>query len=370
MVSLPKSHLFLVKLVLLFLLFLSCAKKSTSPSADTDSVEVFSSPSSARIYLDGVDTGKLTPSILNNIRVGSHSVKLTLFTYFDTTSNVDVLKGQSARLEITLQRRPLTETQLTSNPGPSRNSSWSPDGSKIAFDSYRNGSWNIFSMDSRGEPYGVTQLTTTLTDDHSPDWSSDGFKIAFQSGRDIWAIDSRGESFGSFQLTTNPANDFSPAWSPDNLEIAFASNRVGQTIWVMSSSGEGSGIYQLTDAAQPSKDPDWSPDGNLIVYSSFFENNWDVWSIDLRLQPYMPYRLTRNPADDFAPSFSPDCSMIAFFSDRDGDSAVWVADSRGEDYGVVELVTVVQLFKPAWSPDGSKISFCRLDQIWVITGLR
>gem|GEM_PF-5007773 len=370
MKNFSESHRLLKNFVLLCLLFLSCAKKSTSPALKTGSLEVFTFPSSARIFLDGTDTGKLTPSILNYVPVGRHSVKLAIFTYFDTTFAVDILKGQSTRLEITLLRRPLPEVQLTSNPGASHNSTWSPDGFKIAFDSYRYGGWNIFAMNYKGELYGVTQLTTTLTDNHSPDWSPDGSRIAFQSGGNIWAIDSRGENFGSFQLTTNPANDFSPAWSPDNLNITFGSSRVGQAIWVMSSSGEGASIYPLTDGAQPSKDPDWSPDGNLIIYSRFYQNNWDLWAIDLREQSFMPFRLTRNPADDFVPSFSPDGSKIAFFSDRDGDSAIWVADSRGEDYGIVELVSEVESFRPAWSPDGSKISFCRQDQIWVITGLK
>lgn len=370
MKNFSNSHRLLSNLILLFLLFLSCTKKPTSPPLETGSLEVFSFPPSARIFLDGTDTGKLTPSIISSVPAGTHSLKLVLFTYFDTTSTVDILKGQSTRLEITLLRRPLPEVQLTSNPGPSRNSSWSPDGSKIAFDSYRYGGWHIFLMDYRGEWYSLSQLTTTLLDNHAPDWSPDGSRIAFQSSGDIWAIDSRGENFGSFQLTTDPANDFSPAWSPDNLNIAFGSNRVGQAIWVMSSSGEGSGIYPLTDGAQPSKDPDWSPDGNLIVYSRFYQNNWDLWVIDLREQSFMPFRLTRNPADDLLPCYFPDGSKIAFFSNRDGDSAIWVTDSRGEEYGIVELLTGVEPFKPAWSLDGTKISFCRQDQIWVITGLR
>lgn len=365
-----ESHRLPVSLVLLFLLSASCSKKSTSPSTDTGSLNATSSPSSARIFLDGVDTGKLTPSTIDNVRTGTHTVKLTLFTYFDTTSSVDILKGQTAHLDITLSRRPLPESQLTSNPGPSHNSSWSPDGAKIAFDSYRSGDWNIFSMDSRGETYGVTQLTTSLTDDHEPDWSPDNSKITLQSAGNIWSIDSRGQNFGSLQITANPTTDYAPVWSPSGLSIAFTSERIGTAIWIVSSQGEGAGLEQVTDATQPSKQPDWSPDGNSIIYSRFFENNWDIWTIDLRLTPYMPARLTRNAADDILPAISPDGSKIAFFSTRDGNSAIWVADSRGEGYGVVEVVTSVQPFKPAWSPDGTKISFSRLDQIWVITGLQ
>ncbi len=368
--SFTKSHRLLASLVLLFLVSAGCSKKSTSPSSDTGSLEVSSVPSSARIYLDGADTGKLTPSIIDNVRTGTHTVKLALFTYLDTSFTVNILKNQSAYFEVTLMRRPLEEIQLTSNIGASRNSSWSPDGFKIAFDSQRYGGWHIFSMDYRGEAYGFAQLTTTLTDNHEPAWSTDGSKIAFQSGGNIWTIDFRGENSGSSQVTTNPARDFSPVWSWSSLSIAFTSERVGTAIWVASSLGEGAGLVQLTDAEQPSKEPDWSPDGNSIIYSRFFENNWDLWSIDLRLHPYMPYRLTRNPADDLFPSYSPDGSKIAFFSNRDGDSAIWVVDSRGEDYGVVELVSGIEPFKPAWSPDGTSISFCKQDQIWVITGLK
>lgn len=358
----------------LFLLLINCAKKPTEPVA-VGSLGIYSYPSYAHIYLDGKDTGSLTPFIMYYIPAGKHIVRLELYTYFDTTFTVEIQKNQYTQMEIDLIRKPLSEGQLSSDLGESHNSSWSPDGLKIAFDSKRYGGWKIYEMDYRGEAYGLSPLTD-LGDDHSPDWSADGLKIAFESSGDIWVIDSRGQDYGVRQLTDNhdiieSGGEYTPCWSPDDKYIAFLCTWIGESIWMTSYwvNPLDSEIIQLTDPAQPSKDPDWSPDGNQILYSRFFDNNWDLWVIDLREEHFMPYRLTKDPAVDLLPSYSPHGSEIAFFSVRDGDSAIWIIDSRGEDYGKVKLVSQVRPFKPNWSPDGSKITFCRWDRIWVISGL-
>jgi Tol biopolymer transport system component len=93
---------------------------------------------------------------------------------------------------------------------------WSPDGTKIAFSSYRDGDSKIYVMNADGSQ--ETNLTnkhyTSLSryrDDHypaldsSPSWSPDGTKIAFSGGRlrftagrygdvDIWVINADGSS--------------------------------------------------------------------------------------------------------------------------------------------------------------------------------
>ena len=52
-------------------------------SASTGSIDVQSSPSGARIYLDGADTGFNTPKTLSGITVGTHTVRCTLSGYND-----------------------------------------------------------------------------------------------------------------------------------------------------------------------------------------------------------------------------------------------------------------------------------------------
>jgi Tol biopolymer transport system component len=127
--------------------------------------------------------------------------------------------------------------------------SLSPDGSKIAFTSDRDGHAEIYVMNADGghlrrltnTPYDPTRAedgagsntcgdkldngNDTVTDDSDPDcfalneyptWSPDGQWIAFHSDRDgdfeIYIVRPDGSDLR--QLTDNDANDMYPSWSP------------------------------------------------------------------------------------------------------------------------------------------------------------
>jgi Tol biopolymer transport system component len=67
---------------------------------------------------------------------------------------------------------------------------WSPDGSKIVFQSNRTGEWHLYLMNPDGT--GVRDLTPTLRDCRNPSFSPDGSRIAFTRRRgktmDIWVM--------------------------------------------------------------------------------------------------------------------------------------------------------------------------------------
>jgi len=73
----------------------------------------------------------------------------------------------------------------------------------------------------------VRRLTYNDAIDNKPSWSPDGTKIAFASDRDgnseIYVMNADGTN--QTRLTNNPALDGGPVWSPDSTKIAFASNR-------------------------------------------------------------------------------------------------------------------------------------------------
>ena len=56
---------------------------------------------------------------------------------------------------------------------------WSPDATKIAFVSARDGNSEIYVMNAAGN--AVSRLTTNIASDVTPSWSPDGTKIAFAS---------------------------------------------------------------------------------------------------------------------------------------------------------------------------------------------
>lgn len=121
-----------------------------------------------------------------------------------------------------------------------------PDGSKIAFQSFVDGNWEIFVMDSDGR--NVKQLTFNPADDMHPSWSPDGQKIAFASRRDgnweIYSMNTDGANVKN--LTSNVSDEQKPTWSPNAQEIAFQSDRTERwEIWKMKAS-DGTEQKQLT----------------------------------------------------------------------------------------------------------------------------
>jgi len=57
------------------------------------SIDINSTPTGAKVYLDGVDTGQVTPIILTSVTAGAHTIKLDLYLYEHWESSVIVVAG-------------------------------------------------------------------------------------------------------------------------------------------------------------------------------------------------------------------------------------------------------------------------------------
>jgi len=203
--------------------------------------------------------------------------------------------------------------RLTSNSASASygQAAWSPDGTRIAFKSERDGIGNaeIYVMSADGS--GVSRLTNNPAFDGRPAWSPDGTKLAFQSGRDgnieVYVMNADGS--GVVRLTDNPAFDGEPAWSPDGTKIAFQSERDGQDeIYVMNA--DGSGVTRITNNQAADADPAWSPDGLRIAFSSMRDGNPQIYVMNADGSGVT--RLSNNYDSDWHPAWSSDGSKIAF----------------------------------------------------------
>jgi TolB protein len=155
-------------------------------------------------------------------------------------------------------------TPITSNAGRNESPAWSPDGRQIAFQTDRDGNWEIYLMNVDGS--GPVNLTRNGSADRLPNWSPDGRMIAFTSDRDgndeIYVMNRDGGDVK--RLTTDTAQDSYPSWSPDGKEIAFQSTRSGNMdIFVMNS--DGSNVHNVTNNAADDAAPSWGRDGRIYL---------------------------------------------------------------------------------------------------------
>ncbi len=183
------------------------------------------------------------------------------------------------------------QRNLTNDPSGDWSPAWSPDGRTIAYATF------AFGGAFGGGPYTDIAVIdvdgtgrTRLTDAHGeyPDWSPDGTRIAFTSGRDgsydIWVMDADGGN--QVNLTGNPAYESSAAWSPDGTNIVFdaewneaaddGESGIGFDFELIVMDADGVNQTPLTwDAASEDRFPVWGPDGQIA-----FNRNGVLFLVD------------------------------------------------------------------------------------------
>jgi Tol biopolymer transport system component/DNA-binding winged helix-turn-helix (wHTH) protein len=141
---------------------------------------------------------------------------------------------------------------------------FSPDGSKIAFESTRTGVYEVWMCRKDGS--GLVQLTHFNSHTGTPRWSPDGQQIAFDSraagNADIYVIDSEGGS--PHRLTSEPSGEVVASWSRDGRWLYFASDRTGDwEVWKMQSAG-GPAVQVTRHGGFAAFE---SPDGRFLYYA-------------------------------------------------------------------------------------------------------
>ncbi len=171
--------------------------------------------------------------------------------------------------EMNLSALPLT--RITSGAHQDITPAISPDGSKIAFASNRDGPWDLYVLDlSTGE---TSRFTDTRTYEGNPTWSPDGKWLAYEryqlNNLDIFIQDIDRTS-GAIPLTNHPGADYAPNWSGQGRKISFISTRNGkQEIWYADlDSQQADKAVQVPGIDGLSVDhPSWSADGKYLSWS-------------------------------------------------------------------------------------------------------
>ena len=292
-------------------------------------------------------------------------------------------KGGVSSLEVMNADGSGSPTSFDGFSGQVADPAWSPDGTRIAFvgreaspnpeDSLR---FFLFVMNADGS--GKTRVATEPLafessafppDASGPSWSPDGTRLAFVSTRDgnpeIYTVSATGGAVE--RLTNNPAADTLPTWFGQG--IAFTSTRDGaRDIYVMYPGGpliSGEPLmFRITGNAGSNFDPDWralAPPAPSNVSASRIaflrvnrSNDADADIYTSNPDGTNEVNVTNSPQRELAPAWSPDGRMIAYI--RRPERALFVMNADGTNVRELAPVSDVAV-KPSWSPDGQRIAF-------------
>ena len=230
-----------------------------------------------------------------------------------------------------------TPERLTQGPTMQVEPTWSPDGTKLAYVSDRNGNMDVWIRDLKT---GQDKLLADLSDDlHFPSWSPDGSKIAFYQ--------------------SDPRN----AWGRSTLYAADVTYTADVT---------APKTRKLHESIFVPSQASWSPDGKTIAvsalhpYSSRYREGVSevlLLSFDGKNDRYV----SPAPGHSLAtrgqngPVWSPDGTKMAYILD----GLLWITDVQtdGTPTGTPRQLTNEQADTPTWTGDSKSLLFLATDEL-------
>ena len=193
----------------------------------------------------------------------------------------DIARGATTRL-----------TQDADNHAPV----WTPDGSRIVFNSTRAGPRSLFWMPADGS--GPSEPLTPGKNVPEPgSFSPDGRLLAYveldpTTRRDIWLL-SLGDQGAPRAFLQTSFNEFMPSFSPDGRSLAYVSDQSGRNeVYTQPFPGPGERWQISTDGGT---EPVWTRDGRELFYRNLDKVMVVAMGTQPRVSPGKPSLLFQGP---------------------------------------------------------------------------
>jgi Tol biopolymer transport system component len=216
----------------------------------------------------------------------------------------------------------LQVTRIVDDPAKNYHVRPSPDGTKIAFDSDRDGTRGVYVADANGQnvrrvsPDGFASV---------PSWSPDSASLAFvRAASDtskVWNLWTLNLETKELRQVTNRTygQPWGGSWFPDGQRIAY-SHEFSLIVHDLQTGREQ--VFQTPKKGHLVRTPAVSPDGNRIMFQVHRNGAWM-----LELKDRSMRRILEDPtAEEY--TWAPDGKRVAYHSRRSGEWGVWVMASR------------------------------------------
>ena len=285
-----------------------CEDVAPSP---TGSIRVASTPDGARVFLNGSDTGRITPYTVTDLPADEyHLIRLTLDGHADWgPENVYVAPGETTSVAVTLEPIPDQRPEVASGPNPATGAtgvavdavlSWTRNARTTSFDVYLGPDRGLDAVDFQGNVARAMFSPGGLSAGTQYNWRIDARGAGGVTPGPVWSF----TTAGRLQL---PGKAIGP--SPAHGATAVAKNTVlrwdsgGHTtsydVYLATNPKPGASEFQGTQTTRT-----FSP-GRLSAGTRYYwridakngqgTTTGDVWSFTTEQEPELP-RKAVNPS--------------------------------------------------------------------------
>jgi TolB protein len=216
---------------------------------------------------------------------------------------------------------------------------WSPDGSKIAFQSKRDGPLSqVFVMNADGSD--KRRLSDGNGFAGQPAWSPDSAMVAYVTGeqqtagalREVYMV--AVNEGAPTKVSSIGGSLTNPIWSPDGNSIVCVQPVGDRDYKLLMMNRDGTNLRTL-DEGHVIRAPSFSPSGDALIYYSVSNVGNDITLYDFETD--RTTSITKNQGDNYSPTWSPDGSMLAWASTLSGSSQHKIVAARGDGSGRIEV---------------------------------
>ena len=244
------------------------------------------------------------------------------------------------------------EVQLTNTQGDNRYASYNESGTKILFESNRDGHWQIYTMDINGED--VTRLIISVYNDRRPTWHPYRNYILFESDRtgifELYKLDLESNKISRIPIPLN-GNKSRAEYAPNGVQILFNLEDIEGDFDVYLVSHKGKKPVKLIDDKFNNLYPHFSGRGDNILYYSNKNNEGTsdvIYTYNIITEER--YRLTYFKDHSNYGKYSNNRRRIAYSASVDDEEPeIYIMLNDGKSKQRITFNDEIDI-QPSWSP--------------------